>query len=297
MTRYSVFCALLIIGSMQADAADNSHASMDPRCEAIGNMARLAFEYEQKIGVKATNAERMQDGKDFLNSESDSLQEMSAANRKAVMISTLYAFANAKTADQAFQFGVDQCIAVPVHDVSDNATNDSKRQTDLLSIFGIKLGQPTTQFPACVASGPQSTTCFAKKGSYVFEPDYNVIEFPNSIFIATSAIRLFIYKDNVIDGVAFDTGGISLQGNVENELSKKYGQPTSRHVDTMENSLGASFDVIHESWDLPGVHVIFDGAEDDDITKGYVRVMDDYGEAALKKSLDELNQQLQGPKP
>lgn len=166
-----------------------------------------------------------------------------------------------------------------------------------LIVFGIRLGLPTSQLPSCGNNAEITEPCFATKGSDTLEPDYNVVEFAPSYtpLIATSALRLFIYRGNIIDGVAFDTGGIETQSNVEESLIKKYGPPTEKKRITLENKFGAEFDEIKDTWDLSDIHVFFEGVSEGDTDKGNVRILDNYGQKSLEAAIKALNKQYGGP--
>jgi hypothetical protein len=62
-------------------------------------------------------------------------------------------------------------------------------------------------------------------------------------------------------GVRFQTSGVQYQDAIYDGLRAKYGKPTQFAKFRAQNAFGAASTVIHAKWSLPGLRVVFDGAD------------------------------------
>lgn len=69
-------------------------------------------------------------------------------------------------------------------------------------------------------------------------------------------------KDGVFVGASFSTFGIHTQNSTFDALKEKYGKPTKLTKIKMQNSAGATFDVIFAEWKNKTVHVSFKGVDE-----------------------------------
>lgn len=63
-------------------------------------------------------------------------------------------------------------------------------------------------------------------------------------------------------GIEFFTPGVAAQDLVMDTLTKKYGKPDSAMMHNVQNSFGAGFSAVSATWDMPNIHVHFEGVTD-----------------------------------
>lgn len=146
------------------------------------------------------------------------------------------------------------------------------------AVFGIAVGQPLA-LPEC----PRSET-----------GHYDLIAAPNDCWskgdadqggaevwlaAATQAHAPFArvpiwvgIRDGIVQKVTIRTTGIASQEAVAHALVAKFGPPTTRALDRLQNRMGAHFASARASWRKPNVIVEFDASESD-LDDGAVEIM------------------------
>lgn len=132
-----------------------------------------------------------------------------------------------------------------------------------VSVFGLKLGQPLPPMPECERSArgdyAETTrqTCFQSK----FRGGRISIKFPykqKPQIVAEDTIYCIVV-DGILEGIQFETLGISLANRVLTELTNKYGKPLLVQRPIIQNRMGAQFDSVDAVWHLPNLRVSFYG--------------------------------------
>jgi hypothetical protein len=139
------------------------------------------------------------------------------------------------------------------------------------SVFGFTIGKPVS-LPECSRQvigksvfyyGFTNFTCFGSSNPKI-EPssissDIYSIYFPvqdkPNLVSGTSIVMVIL--DGVLEGISFNTAGISTQDVTLTALKGKFGVPTEIKPLKVQNKLGASFDTFFASWALPGLIVQF----------------------------------------
>ncbi len=147
-----------------------------------------------------------------------------------------------------------------------------------MKVFGIPLGQPFTIAecePAIYGyKGDTTSVCFDRlsesakrkdKKKQVSEPVVNdlvKVRFPITEGPGLIAGDGFLARilDGKLEGIGFNTLGVSNADSVLKKLKEKYGSPTTLVSRKVQNRLGASFDAIEASWAFPDLYVTFDSA-------------------------------------
>ena len=131
-----------------------------------------------------------------------------------------------------------------------------------VSVFGLKLGQPLPM-PECERSARGDyaemtrQTCFQSK----FRGGRISIKFPyeqKPQIVAEDTIYCIVV-DGILEGIQFETLGLSIANRVLTELTNKYGKPLSVQRPIIQNRMGAQFDSVDAVWHLPNLRVFFYG--------------------------------------
>ena len=93
--------------------------------------------------------------------------------------------------------------------------------------------------------------------------------------------------DGVLEGLGFNTGGISSQDYVMEKLKEKYGEPTAFTPLKIQNRLGASFDAVTAEWSFDNLIVKFNSAEGQ-ITSGLINIDSPKGKKWREDKLNEI---------
>lgn len=86
-----------------------------------------------------------------------------------------------------------------------------------------------------------------------------LIKFPISetpTITKNSAVLGIVLEGN-LEGIGFDTTGVTGQTKVLNVLKQKYGEPTQFLPRKVQNRMGATYDVFDASWSLPELDILF----------------------------------------
>lgn len=144
------------------------------------------------------------------------------------------------------------------------------RQSDPSSTFGAQLGQAL----AAAAVGTErylpfdsvSSPCFAHTdtrliGSEPTGTETVVINWPLSRMPDMYVKLTVSLIEGVVHGLYLTTPGIDTQEHDYSLLTAKFGKPSAKRTISMQNRLGAMFNVIDASWQRPaGVIVTYKGA-------------------------------------
>lgn len=115
---------------------------------------------------------------------------------------------------------------------------------------------------------------------------------------------VLVDEGNTVQQIDLDTRGIQFQTFFLNQLTSKFGPPTNRSIDVIQNKTGTRFEVVTASWSIGTSKVTFIGAgasvifEDGKIgpgsvlvpnmNVGHIRAYTPKGEA-LQKEMDDRN--------
>lgn len=163
-----------------------------------------------------------------------------------------------------------------------SATSAQADEPAETAIYGIALFKPFTAMSECPF----------KQGNYAGAHRYytGMFEQPNPCFQyrdlsligtpPTGTVKLYITYpmnkfpemydgmtvsliDGIVQGFDLSTHGIDTQGHDYALLLRKFGKPLVKRTVTVQNRMGATFEVIEASWQRPnGVSVSFRGATD-----------------------------------
>lgn len=166
------------------------------------------------------------------------------------------------------------------------------------TVFGLPLGEPLS-VPECARSSYgyvviTDKICFERlfekehaRGSIVSETvsiRFPISELP-SIVNGTSMLALVL--NGRLEGIGFNTHGVSDQEIVLSALKKKYGEPKVFLPHTVQNLMGASFKVFTALWQLPNIVVTFQSTTGE-IDAGLVNIDTKIGSQYRTERLKEL---------
>jgi hypothetical protein len=169
------------------------------------------------------------------------------------------------------------------------------------SLFGFEFGKPL------VLSECTSKTVADTK-MYDIRPDVTCYESPLKLNGYGIPVRRIIFSQKDaplivknwqmialeshgdLIGIQFFTIGVEAQDLTLTRLTEKYGKPTAVTKRSVQNSFGATFEIIRATWKLPTINVTFDGAPER-LDSGSVVI--DLAEAAQMR-LDWLKQEDTG---
>lgn len=147
-----------------------------------------------------------------------------------------------------------------------------------MRVFGFEFGKPLN-LPECQVnhhlSGDddeqkiylelQETTCLdlrprnADGGIWSTVLRFSESDWPQ--MVTGIPTLLVIQSDAGLLGLSFETDGVQYQDAIFEILRAKYGKPTQFVKSVAQNAFGAAFAVIHARWRMPGLSVVFDGAD------------------------------------
>ena len=174
-----------------------------------------------------------------------------------------------------------------------------------LTIFGIPLGTSFTlsqcsyrrlDSSTIFYNPPSQGSCYeiiASDGRTTLEAndtvqvDWSTDEAPKLASGDSAIIQLLNGK---VEGVGFNTMGVEFQQRDLQMLVAKFGQPTTIKTPTVSNILGVVTQVIVATWNVDGIQVYFNSAEDG-LDKGLVNIDTPTGIAYKKAALEKLDQQ------
>lgn len=174
-----------------------------------------------------------------------------------------------------------------------------------MTVFGLELSQPMT-LQECpinkIGEGyfygfNRNAWCYErlslpKPGAAAVRDDAVKISFPIAEHLA-HVKGLWILGRVVngnLEGISFNTLGLSTQDQVLQSLTDKYGPPTESKTVEEQNRMGAKFHVIFASWKLRGLNVEFEGAAGS-FDSGLVIIETDKGAAARLQVAKKLKQE------
>jgi hypothetical protein len=148
----------------------------------------------------------------------------------------------------------------------------------LPTVFGFQLGAPIV-LPECERgtsgrySMDQSQTCERKPGESPKRPNSGFIDFlPSKMptivgfnWVTTTVI------DGKLEALSAQTLKYTVAEGVIDELTRKFGTPTSRENETVDVD-SVPFPSIHVTWDRPGYSVDYHSVNDRNIKYGILRV-------------------------
>ena len=149
------------------------------------------------------------------------------------------------------------------------------------SVFGLTFGQPL-RMPECERSvgGDYQVmtrhTCFQSR----YGGKHTSIQFPfaqSPKIMAGDTITCILIEGN-LEGIAFNTHGVSDSDRIFTELVNKYGKPSVIERPIVKNRIGAQFNSVDAVWSLPNLHVLFQGVASS-IDSGIVYVQTSKGAA------------------
>lgn len=143
-----------------------------------------------------------------------------------------------------------------------------------LTIFGFELGKPLN-IPECeytLSSGSIKLYDSPKQG-VCFEGPHNIDGYNQPVkriifsdktspLIVANSSAIALEIDGNLAGLEFFTYGISAQDITLETLSKKYGKPTKKSAETIENNFGASVVSLTANWNLKKISITFEGVTD-----------------------------------
>ena len=172
-----------------------------------------------------------------------------------------------------------------------------------MTVFGIKLSEKFT-LPECERIGNfynnNKSTCFKRDSIYSnnkkilpTEPiitDEVEIDFPLSEVptIASYGIVVATIINGNLEGISFNTSGISDNEYVFVKLKEKYGKPTVLIPTKTQNRLGATFNFYIASWKFDNLNVSFFGVLTT-LDKGSVQINTKIGKEWRDKKLSEMS--------
>jgi hypothetical protein len=143
------------------------------------------------------------------------------------------------------------------------------------TVYGQQLGKPLS-IPECPAekiskkivmyTGDSKVLCFERETETTTVPLNGEKLINGSVWLLAPQGQLLgaINRARIVDGkldqVSFSMAGAEEQDYIFGILVKKYGDPTTKNINHMENGYGARFDDIEATWSLPDVKVILRGA-------------------------------------
>ena len=170
------------------------------------------------------------------------------------------------------------------------------------TVFGIRLGAPLEMRECGYSRLDASTVIFrpATHGScYQIETttgrtrvradDSLLVSWaqPPGIVTGGAFVQLVAGK---VAGLGANTAGLETQRSDFLALVRKFGAPTTKALVPMGNAMGATFNAIRASWNLPdGTRVSFMAA-DNRIDRGLISISTPAGRAATREQLAKLNQ-------
>lgn len=93
--------------------------------------------------------------------------------------------------------------------------------------------------------------------------------------------------DGVLEGVGFNTSGVSNQEFVVKKLKEKYGEPTVYNPIKVQNRLGATFEAVEALWKFDNLTVEFKSAEGS-LDSGLVNIDSPKGKKHREDKLNEI---------
>jgi len=130
--------------------------------------------------------------------------------------------------------------------------------SDQLDVFGYKFGEAVS-LPKCPNESPVSNYI---KSDCEFKSEYTDRHNVVVIYLPKADIPLYMKgqidlftMNGVVEGAKYLTWGESVQHMVLGELIKKYGLPTRKSVDIMQNAYGAKFERINAIWEHKSITV------------------------------------------
>ncbi len=192
------------------------------------------------------------------------------------------------------------CGSTPKYTACTNAEIKSDYQVDQKElVFGVPLGKPITInecpkkiFPAFADYSNSDDICFKR----IFDTTSCRPLKSENVFIAVPyADRpswVMDIKAQIVDGIVqgfyINTFGINAQSSVMDGLSKKYGKPSFRKENIVQNGVGDQFRSIFALWDLGNVQITFSGTYGK-LNQGLVSIQTPVGVEEEKKLLDGMS--------
>lgn len=91
--------------------------------------------------------------------------------------------------------------------------------------------------------------------------------------------------DGLVEGIEFDTTGISVQHSALSALKAKFGEPTKFEPKVLQNRMGAKYETFDAAWSLPNLEVNFYGTMSR-IDSGEVSILTSKGHDYRKRDRD-----------
>lgn len=183
-----------------------------------------------------------------------------------------------------------------------NNTAKDVLATDM-TVFGLKLGEKFT-VPECERIGNfynnNKSTCYKRDSIYSnnkkilptepiitdeVEIDFPLSEAPTMASYGTIVATII---NGTLEGISFNTRGISDNEDVLVTLKEKYGKPTVLIPTKTQNRLGATFDFYIASWKFDNLDVSFFGVLTT-LDKGSVQIDTKIGGKWRDKKLSEMS--------
>ncbi|CAN5164386.1 MAG: hypothetical protein ACR2GW_12635 [Pyrinomonadaceae bacterium] len=177
-----------------------------------------------------------------------------------------------------------------------------------MSIFGMRLGEPLTILECARDKHgyriSSDSGCYKRTSIYGYLNDKKYdkknpppplgtehveIHFPFSERpqIVSSVGVMALVIDSKLEGIGFNTLGITDDDSVLEKLKEKYGTPTAFIPNKVQNRMGASFEAFVASWVFPDLYVTFQSVTNK-LDSGLVNIDTKKGKEHREQALKEL---------
>lgn len=141
-----------------------------------------------------------------------------------------------------------------------------------ITVFGITIGTQLN-LPECATSviagrrvynstHPAICSEAARPDQNTADVSWSRVNFPGDqapLIAKWPYVNAYIYR-GVVEGIEFPTAGVSSQDVVLDQLTQKFGQPSSMRRVPVQNAMGATFQSYEAEWRLPTLRVTFRGS-------------------------------------
>lgn len=116
---------------------------------------------------------------------------------------------------------------------------------------------------------------------------YVAFPFAEQPTLSKNSDIIVLVVDGILEGVGFNTSGVSNQEFVLEKLKEKYGEPTVYNPIKVQNRLGATFDSIEAIWKFDNLIIRFNSTEND-LESGLVNIDSPKGLKHRQDALDAI---------
>lgn len=169
--------------------------------------------------------------------------------------------------------------SLPSSEPASSTAKSSEPARDANEILGVSLG--TKAIPECSKEywrdsvfytiPPKSYPCWGESNIKLKidsspklpttpTETFEAIRFnPETIPAGVSDRAHALIINGSVEELSFMTNGASYQQSIYNLLEKKFGSPTSKEVENLQNAMGAKYENIYALWRFPSMTVSFSG--------------------------------------